>query len=202
MAKRLDIKDLNIYYGDFHAVKDVTLEVRSTVHGPIVSGLTDGFTAVASDPYTGSTDAATPAPAGPAGEYAVALRWTALDPGTTASAIFALNTAQDFAQFRHAATLFDVPAQNLVYADRDGNIGYQAPGRLPIRGAGDGWLPQPGWDSAYDWQGFIPFEELPVSYNPSSGYIVTANNAIVTDVLTKPFSLSDLRSTVKRALAA
>ncbi|WP_424446749.1 penicillin acylase family protein [Microbacterium sp. CH-015] len=159
--------------------EDVTLEVRSTVHGPIVSGLTDGFTAVASGPYTGSTGAATPAPAGPAGEYAVALRWTALDPGTTASAIFALNTAQDFAQFRHAATLFDVPAQNLVYADRDGNIGYQAPGRLPLRGAGDGTMPQPGWDSAYDWTGFIPFDDLPVSYNPASGYIVTANNPLV-----------------------
>lgn len=159
--------------------EDVTLEVRSTVHGPIVSGLTDGFTAVASDPYTGSTDAASPAPTGPAGEYAVALRWTALDPGTTASAIFALNRAQDFAQFRHAATLFDVPAQNLVYADRDGNIGYQAPGRLPLRGAGDGTMPQPGWDSAYDWTGFIPFDDLPVSYNPASGYIVTANNPLV-----------------------
>ena len=57
---------------------------------------------------------------------------------------------------------FDVPAQNLVYADVDGNIGYQTPGKLPIRGAGDGSMPQPGWDSAYDWQGFIPFEELPV----------------------------------------
>ena len=159
--------------------EDVTLEVRSTVHGPIVSGLTDGFTAVASDPYTGSTDAASPAPTGPAGEYAVALRWTALDPGTTASAIFALNRAQDFAQFRHAATLFDVPAQNLVYADRDGNIGYQAPGRLPLRGTGDGTMPQPGWDSAYDWTGFIPFDDLPVSYNPASGYIVTANNPLV-----------------------
>ncbi|WP_291794738.1 penicillin acylase family protein, partial [Brevibacterium sp.] len=49
------------------------------------------------------------------------------------------------------------------------------------RGAGDGWMPQPGWDSSYDWTGFIPFEELPVAYNPSSGYIVTANTAIVTD---------------------
>src|SRR5690606_36747493 len=80
-----------------------------------------------------------------------------------------------------AASLFDVPAQNLIYADVEGNIGYQAPGRLPIRGAGDGWIPQPGWYSSYDWTGFIDFEELPVSYNPSSGYIVTANNAIVTD---------------------
>ena len=102
-------------------------------------------------------------------EYAVSLRWTALDPGTAATAIFALSTAQDFDEFRAAASLFDVPAQNLIYADTEGNIGYQTPGRLPIRGAGDGWMPQPGWDSSYDWTGFIPFDELPVSYNPQLG---------------------------------
>lgn len=158
---------------------DVDLEVRSTVNGPIVSGLTDDFTAIADDPYTG-TDGTVVAPTGaPAGEDAVSLRWTALQPGTTASAIFALNTANDFDDFRGAAALFDVPAQNLIYADVDGNIGYQTPGKLPIRGAGDGSMPQPGWDSTYAWQGYIPFEELPVSYNPTEGYIVTANNAIV-----------------------
>lgn len=164
---------------------DIDLTIRSTVHGPIISGLTSDFTEIAENPVmadgdsltTGETDAA----ASLTGEYAVSLRWTALDPGTTASAIFALDTAQDFSEFRHAASLFDVPAQNLVYADREGNIGYQAPGRLPIRGAGDGWLPQPGWDSAYDWTGFIPFEDLPAAYNPTSGFIVTANNAIITD---------------------
>ncbi|GAB3597685.1 penicillin acylase family protein [Microbacterium tumbae] len=163
---------------------DVDLTVRSTVHGPIVSGLTDEFTRVAEDPVVGVGGIVLPlegAPEIPDGESAVSLRWTALDAGTTATAIFALSTAQDFEDFRHAASLFDVPAQNLVYADVEGNIGYQTPGRLPVRGAGDGWLPQPGWDSAYDWTGFIPFEDLPVSYNPASGYIVTANNAIVAD---------------------
>jgi penicillin amidase len=169
---------------------DIELTIRSTVHGPIISGLTDDFTALAEDPLpaleTGGGDQV-----GASGgtlvepkeepEYAVSLRWTALDPGTTATAIFALSTAQDFDDFRYAASLFDVPAQNLIYADTEGNIGYQTPGRLPIRGAGDGWMPQPGWLSSYDWTGFIPFEELPVSYNPTSGYIVTANNAIVTD---------------------
>lgn len=158
---------------------DVTLEVRSTVHGPILSGVSDDMNRIAGDPFTGSTDAVVPAPAAPSGEYAVSLRWTALDAGTTASAIFALNKAQNFEQFRAAASLFDVPAQNLVYADRQGNIGYQTPGRLPVRGAGDGTMPQPGWDSAYDWTGFIPFEDLPVVYNPDEGYIVTANNAVV-----------------------
>ncbi|PRB10765.1 penicillin acylase family protein [Microbacterium sp. MYb72] len=161
---------------------DVTLKIRSTVHGPIISGLVDDFTALADDPdpALSAGGAAASAPSSET-EYAVSLRWTALDPGTASIAIFALSTAKDFDDFRRAASLFDVPAQNLIYADTEGNIGYQAPGRLPIRGAGDGWMPQPGWDSAYDWTGFIPFEELPVSYNPSSGYIVTANNAIVTD---------------------
>ncbi|MBD7958431.1 penicillin acylase family protein [Microbacterium sp. Sa4CUA7] len=158
----------------------VTLEIRSTVHGPIVSGLTSDFTAIAADPVIPHGSGATAPDAEPAGsEYAVSLRWTALEPGSTAASIFALDEATDFATFRDAAALFDVPAQNLVYADREGNIGYQTPGRLPIRGAGDGSLPQPGWDSAYDWQGMIPFAELPVVYNPDEGYIVTANNAVV-----------------------
>lgn len=148
---------------------DVELEIRATGHGPIVSGLTDDFTAIADQPGQGA----------PSGELAVSLKWTALEPGTTARALFALNTAQSFTQFQAAAALFDVPAQNLIYADRDGNIGYQTPGRLPIRGAGDGSLPQPGWDPAYDWRGYIPSDELPMLYNPEAGYIVTANNAIV-----------------------
>lgn len=174
---------------------DVEFEVRATGHGPVVSGLTDDFTAIAGTPRigrgTGSTERAEAPGAGTdrlSGEYAVSLRWTALDPGTTAEAIFRLDRAEDYDDFRAAAEKFDVPAQNLIYADVDGNIGYQAPGRLPIRGAGDGWLPQPGWDSAYDWTGFIPFEELPRSYNPPAGYIVTANNAIVPD--SYPYFLS------------
>lgn len=163
---------------------DVPLTIRRTAHGPIISGLADDFTAISEDPVVGDADAALPlagAPEIPSGDTAVSLRWTALDPGTTSSALFAMNMAEDFEGFRRAASLFDVPAQNLIYADLEGNIGYQAPGRLPVRGAGDGTLPQPGWDSSYDWQGFIPFDELPVSYNPREGYIVTANNAIVSD---------------------
>lgn len=168
--------------------EDEELVIRSTVHGPIISGLTDDYAAIADDPWTGSTREVAQPKAAPDGEYAVSLRWTALTPATTPSAIFTLNRAQNFADFRAAAQLFTVPAQNLVYADVDGNIGYQTPGSLPIRGAGDGSMPQPGWDSAYDWQGFIPFDELPVVYNPDEGYIVTANNAIVgTDY---PYSLT------------
>jgi penicillin amidase len=158
---------------------DEELVIRSTVHGPIISGLTDDYTEIADDPWTGSGGDVVEPEDAPEGEYAVSLQWTALTPATTPAAIFTLNQAQNFDDFRAAAQLFTVPAQNLIYADVDGNIGYQTPGSLPIRGAGDGSMPQPGWDSAYDWRGFIPFEELPVAYNPREGYIVTANNAIV-----------------------
>ena len=162
---------------------DVELDIRSTVHGPIVSGLTDDFTAIATDPYTGTDGKVSEPTDPPEGEYAVALKWTALQPGTTAASIFALNVAQNFDDFRAAAKKFDVPAQNLIYADVDGNIGYQTPGKLPIRGEGDGSMPQPGWSSAFDWKGYIPFKDLPVAYNPDEGYIVTANNAIVEEGL-------------------
>ncbi len=148
---------------------DVELEVRSTANGPIVSGLTDDFTAIAENPYIG-TGGTVVAPAdAPAGDYAVSLRWTALQPGTTASAIFALNTAQDFDDFRGAAALFDVPAQNLIYADVDGNIGYQTPGKLPIRGAGDGSMPQPGWDSRVRLAGLHPVRRAPGLVQPRRG---------------------------------
>ena len=153
--------------------EDVPLEIRSTVHGPIVSGLTSDFTTIAKDAEIAG------APEGDA--YAVSLQWTALRPSTTSSAIFALNLAQNVEDFRAAASIFDVPAQNLIYADVDGNIAYQQPGYLPIRGSGDGTVPQPGWSSAYDWQGPIPFEDLAYVLNPSQGFIVTANNAIVDD---------------------
>ncbi|WP_127473661.1 penicillin acylase family protein [Microbacterium sulfonylureivorans] len=160
---------------------DEELVIRSTGHGPIISGLTDDYTAIADAPYTGTGGFVEQSADAPTGQYAVSLQWTALSPASTPSAIFALNRAQDFDDFRGAAQLFAVPAQNLIYADVDGNIGYQTPGSLPLRGAGDGSMPQPGWDSAYDWQGYIPFEDLPVSYNPDEGYIVTANNAIVAE---------------------
>lgn len=168
---------------------DITLTVRETGHGPIVSGLTGEFTEIAEAPRA-ETPEGKILPVGPGdiggtmpySEAALALRWTALDAGSTPEAIFMLNRAENFTDFREAASKFDVPGQNLIYADPEGNIGYQAPGKLPIRATGqEGYLPTPGWSSEYDWQGFIPFEEQPWSYNPKSGYIVTANNAIVND---------------------
>jgi penicillin amidase len=107
------------------------------------------------------------------------LRWTALDPGTSMDAVFAMDRASNWSGFRAAAALFDVPSQNLVYADKD-NIGYTLPGKIPTRAKkDDGSIPAPGWDPGYKWTGFIPEKALPYEFNPKRGYIVTANQAVV-----------------------
>ncbi|MEV6764815.1 penicillin acylase family protein [Streptomyces sp. NPDC051105] len=112
--------------------------------------------------------------------YGVALKWTALDPGTTMDAVFALDKASDWSSFREAAAQFDVPSQNLVYADTKNHIGYTLPGKIPTRSsADDGSIPAPGWDSEYKWTGYIKQDELPYEYDPERGYIVTANQAVV-----------------------
>jgi len=148
----------------------VTITVRSTGRGPLVTDVGADFAAVAED-Y--------PAASGqPEGDYGVSLQWTALTPGTTPQAVFAMNRAQDWNAFRAAASLFDVPAQNLIYADVDGNIGYQAPGTVPVRATGDGTVPLPGWISQNGWSGTVPFDDLPSMFNPERGYIVTANNPV------------------------
>ncbi|MFF2215328.1 penicillin acylase family protein [Streptomyces antibioticus] len=112
--------------------------------------------------------------------YGIALKWTALEAGTTMDAVFAMNRAKDWDDFRDAAKQFDVPSQNLVYADTAGNIGYQLPGRIPTRAKGDtGSVPVAGWESENKWTGWIGFDELPYEYNPDRGYIVTANQAVI-----------------------
>ena len=150
---------------------DVTVTVRSTRHGPVVSDHDDQLRDVGED---------APADEGlPRGDgYAVALRWTALDAGRTADALFLLNMADDWDSFRDAAALFEVPSQNLVYADVEGNIGYQAPGKIPIRRSGDGRWPAPGWTEAHEWVGYIPFDALPSVLNPDEGFVVTANQPV------------------------
>ncbi len=148
-----------------------TMTVRSTQHGPIISDVDDDLSDVGDRAVVG----------GQKGGYAVALRWTALTPQPTIKAVFALDTAQNWDEFRAAAKLFTVPSQNLVYADTAGNIGYQSPGIIPIRGKGDGRMPVPGWDKAYEWKGSIPFDALPSVYNPKSGVIVTANQKVIGD---------------------
>ena len=97
----------------------------------------------------------------------LALAWPALRADDrTAQALYHMNHARDAASFKEALRTFDSPQQNIVYADRSGQIGFLAPARVPIRKAGDGRRPVPGWSGDYDWTGFIPFEALPFAENP------------------------------------
>jgi penicillin G amidase len=146
---------------------DVTITVRSSRHGPLIS-----------DVFKPAADALPQ-------NFALAFAWTALrEDDRSMQAAGKLATARNWNEFLAAARDFDSPEQNMVYADTDGDIGFVAPGRVPLRKPENdlkGQAPAPGWDAKYDWDGFIPFEDLPHSYNPAAGEIVTANNKIVPD---------------------
>lgn len=116
---------------------------------------------------------------GSAGFGPLALQWTALQGNTIVRAILMLNRAQDWASFRDALRWWVSPVQNVVYADRTGNIGYQLAGRIPLRARGYGMVPAAGWTGDAAWTGEVPFESLPSLYNPEEGIIVTANNQVV-----------------------
>lgn len=138
------------------------LEVLETRHGPIL------------DSYLVGTAAPHVVEGGVRQTYA--LRWVGLEDGIQPSTLYRLNTARDFDEFRSAAADWVCPGQNFIYADVDGNIGYQATGWHPIRGTGDGTIPVPGWTEEHEWEGYVPFEELPWAYNPDEGFLCTANN--------------------------
>ncbi|WP_152361343.1 penicillin acylase family protein [Microlunatus speluncae] len=146
--------------------KPRTLIIRSSKHGPILSDvdpdLQDLSTGQERDDLT----------------YGIAMSWAALTPSRSMDGIFDLNRATDFDQFRAALGRIGAPSQNLVYADLEGNIGYQLAGQVPQRGKGDGRTLSPGWDSGYDWRGMLPYQRLPYSLNPESGYIVASNQPI------------------------
>lgn len=134
-------------------LQPVRISVRTTRHGPVISDL---FTVL---------------------EQPASLRWTALDPDDASyEAFYRLGYARDWAGFQEALRHLVAPALNVLYADRNGNIGYLAAGRIPIRENGDGSMPVAGWTSAHEWTGWIPFESWPRSYNPTSGFLVSANN--------------------------
>jgi penicillin amidase len=141
-----------------------TLTVRSTRHGPVISDL-------AGNPLT-SPEAGT----------VLALQTSFLvDDDRSSEAQWRLGLARGWPSWIEALHLFTAPMQNMVYADHDGNIGFFAPGQIPIRKKGDGTVPVPGWTGEYDWDGWVPFEELPQAFNPPVGHIATANNKIVPD---------------------
>ncbi|MFT6558835.1 penicillin acylase family protein [Sneathiella sp.] len=144
---------------------DVTLTVRITRHGPVLS---DIYKAVKKDIPE---------------NHVLALGWTSLmETDGSMMASSRMMTAQNWEEFKKAIQLFTSPQQNMVYADIDGNIGYYAPANIPVRNKDNlamGRLPVPGWLKTYDWEGFIPFEDLPQSYNPTKGFLYSANEKIV-----------------------
>jgi penicillin amidase len=134
---------------------DVVVDVVTTRHGPIITELLPGET------------------------RKIALRWTLQDG--EGLVFFDVNSAQNWDEFRKAFSTFGAPGQNVMYADVDGHIGYQATGRVPIRAAGDGSLPVSGSDDAHEWKGWIPFEQMPHVYDPPEGILATANGRITPD---------------------
>lgn len=135
------------------------VDVKITRHGPIISELFP--------------------PLSPQVTEGLALRWTGYEPNTSVRAFLRIARATNWDEFCEGVRHFTVPSQNIVYADRTGNIGYIMSGLVPIRKKGKGIVPVPGWTDEYEWTGWIPFEEMPRVFNPPQNYLATANNQVV-----------------------
>ena len=129
----------------------VEIDVTVTRHGPIVLG----------DPRRGE---------------ALSFRYTATDgPNRTLDSLLPMLRARSADELEAAQRPWVDPVNNLVFADVDGHIGYRTRGRVPVRAMANAWLPAPGWDGAHEWQGDVPFAEMPVLRDPAAGFIATAN---------------------------
>ena len=137
--------------------REESIQVVVTNHGPIISG----------DPEQGS---------------GMALKYTATESASGWTAIlWKMLHARNAHELVESQRGWVDPCNNFLFADVDGNYGYLCRGRIPIRSRVNGWLPVPGWTGEHEWQGDIPFDELPVSINPEQGYVATANNRPVGD---------------------
>jgi penicillin amidase len=143
--------------------KDVILNVEITGHGPLLNPIL-------------------PKESGP-----IALKWTLHDPTLNALPIYQLNTAQNWTDFSSALANWCWPTLNMVYADDQGHIAYHAVGRVPLRPGG--LAGKPINDSAHEWQGYIPFDDMPNSVDPPSGFLATANSRVTTDKSPYPLTL-------------
>jgi len=171
--------------------EDVELIVRRTRHGPVLSGV------------LGPRD-----PLPPEGDYALALRWGAAEPGDrTLAALRAMNRAQSAAELRSALAGWTLSQQHFLFADHR-SIGLQVAGRFPLRGPAHdfaGQAPAPGWDPRYDWVGFVPPGQLPSRVDPPLGMIATANhNALANEAprLGHDFALPFRARRIEQLLAA
>jgi len=148
---------------------DVVLDLPSTEHGPLLNPL---FAKKQDRP--------------------IALKWTLYDPTLNGLPIYEMNTASNWAAFSAAASTWCWPTQNLVYSDDQGHIAYHVVGKIPLRPAGLRGVPiqesSPA-DAKYEWQGYIPFDQLPSSVDPPSGFLATANSRVTADNTAYPLTL-------------
>lgn len=143
------------------------LKVYSTRHGPIVNR---------ENLWMGYGRLVVPS------SQPLAFRWSLQEGSVTFRAILEMNLASNWDEFRSALQYWDTVGQNFVYADVDGNIGFQVAARLPVRSSKQlGLLPSVGWTGENEWQGYVPFEQLPAALNPASHMFVTANNKVISD---------------------
>ncbi len=138
---------------------DTTVTVRLSKHGPVISDIHP-----MADP-----------------DHVLTMQWTGHENFQILESLFDLSRAYDWSTFSHAVEKFGVPGQNICYADTSGNIGWRPAVKIPIRKNAENPVPRPGSNKDYDWQGYVPFDEMPYLYNPSSGYIATANNKTIGD---------------------
>ncbi len=137
--------------------RSVRLTIRATHRGPVFSDVLPG-------PHAD-----------------LSYNWTLFHGGNHLRCVLAGNRATDWPSFHESLRHWTFPSQNVVYADVDGTIAYALPGLVPQRRRGDGLAPAPGWVSDFDWDGFVPFDELPTYVNPPEGFLATANNCMVGD---------------------
>jgi penicillin amidase len=150
---------------------DVNIDVRSTDHGPLINPILS---------LMGSHEG-----------RAIALKWTLYDPDLNTLPLYAMNTAANWAEFSTALGAWCWPTQNVVYSDDQGHIAYHAVGRVPLRPGGLQAIPIQTSDHATqrEWQGYISFDALPAAFDPSSGFLATANARVTTEKSPYPLSL-------------
>ncbi len=132
----------------------IDFTIRETHHGPVVSAILKH----------------------PEPDKAISLRWTGQEISDECLAFYRLNLAGDWDSFRNALRYFEIPPQNFLYADAEGNIGYQVAGKIPIQNQATHFLPKPGQNPENEWKGFVSYDQLPSIKNPKQGILVSTND--------------------------
>ena len=153
---------------------DASIEIKETHRGPIISNI-HAFNLM----YPNSLDK----------NLNISMRWTGNDVSDEFFAFYSVNKANDWNSFKIAVSNFSVPGQNFVYADVKGNIGYLCAAKLPIRSSNSPTFVFDGTTSGNDWKGFVPFDQMPMLFNPPQNFIASANNKTIKDF---PYHISNL----------